>query len=88
MTIEEFLGNIARVIINPIIILAFSVALLIFFWGIFKFISSETADAKRDEGKKKMLWGLFGMFIMISAYGLIRLITGTFGVTPSGYPFN
>ena len=88
MTIERFLGNIAQLIINPIIILAFAVALLVFFWGIFQFISSETADAKRDEGKKKLIYGLLGMFIMISAYGIIKLIMGTFGITPQGYPFN
>ncbi|MBI2086726.1 MAG: hypothetical protein HYT69_00945 [Candidatus Zambryskibacteria bacterium] len=88
MSINEFLGNVGKVIINPIIILAFAVALLVFFWGIFQFISSETADTKRDEGKKKIFFGLIGMFIMISAYGLIRLILGTFGITPSHYPFN
>lgn len=86
--IEGFLGSIARVIVNPIILLAFAVALLIFFWGLFQFIKSETADTKRDEGKKKIFYGLIGMFIMISAYGLIRLIMGTFGITPQGYPFN
>jgi len=88
-SVEELLRGIAKVILNPIIALAFAVALLVFFWGIFQFIKSETADAKRGEGKKKIVWGLVGMFVMISAYGLIRLVLGTLGIqTPSGYPFN
>lgn len=86
MTIVPFLNKINQFILNPLIILAFAIALSVFFWGIIQFINSETADAKRGEGKKKIIWGLFGMFIMISAYGLIRLILGTFGVTPPSYP--
>lgn len=83
-----FLNKINQFILNPIITLAFAVALLVFFFGIFQFINSQTADAKRDEGKRKIFYGLFGMFIMVSAYGLIRLVLGTFGITPTGYPFN
>jgi len=87
MNIEEFLGKISQYILNPLILLAFAVASIVFFWGVLQFIASETSDDNREKGKRKIFWGLFGMFIMISAYGLIRLITGTFGITP-GYPIN
>lgn len=86
MPIIPFLNKINQFILNPIIKLAFAAALLIFFWGIFQFINSQTADAKRDEGKRKIFYGLLGMFIMVSAYGLIRLILGTFGIQPPSYP--
>ena len=79
--------SVSQYILNPIILLAFSIAFLMFFWGVFQFIFSETSDDKREVGKKKIFWGLFGMFIMFAAYGLIRLILGTIGVNP-GYPFN
>jgi len=87
MDISVFLNGINQYILNPLILLVFAVAFLVFFWGVLQFIFSQTADDRRDEGKRKIFWGLFGMFIMFSAYGLIRLILGTFGVTP-GYPFN
>ncbi len=85
MDISEFLNKINQFILNPLILLAFAVALLVFFWGIFQFISSQTTDTNREEGKRKIFYGLFGMFIMISAYGLIRLILGTFGITGPAY---
>jgi len=88
MNITEFLNNVNAVILNPIISLAFAVAVLIFFWGIFQFIASETSDKAREDGKKKIFWGIFGMFIMVSAHGLIRLILGTFGIPEPGYIFN
>lgn len=83
----KLLNKINQFILNPIIALAFAVALLVFFWGIFQFINSETSDKGREEGKQKLLYGLVGMFIMVSAYGLIRLIISTFGITPTtSYP--
>ena len=88
MNISVFLNKINQFILNPLILLAFAVAFLVFFWGIFQFISSQTVDAGREEGKRKIFWGVFGMFIMISAYSLIRLILGTFGIPSSNYPFN
>jgi hypothetical protein len=88
MLIAPFLNKVNQFILNPLITLAFAVALITFFWGIFQFINSETADSKRDEGKSKILYGLLGMFIMISAYGLIRLVLGTFGIIPTSNYLN
>ena len=80
--VSEFLSKVNQFVLNPLIFLAFAIAFIVFFWGIFQFIFSQTADDKRDEGKRKIFWGLFGMFIMISVYGLIGLILGTFGIAP------
>jgi nitrogen fixation-related uncharacterized protein len=80
MTVPELLGKINLYILNPIIVLAFAVALLVFFWGIFQFVSSETADDKREEGKNKILFGIIGMFVMLSAKGIISVILSTFGI--------
>lgn len=85
MAVITLLNAINKAIINPLILLVFAVSLLMLFWGIFQFIASQTADAQREEGKRKIFWGLFGMFIMISAYGLIRVILGTFGITGPEY---
>lgn len=81
---DVFLGKINQFILNPIIRLAFAVAVLYFTWGVFQFIKSETADTKREEGKKKIIYGLLGLFIMFSALGIIKLILSTFGISSSG----
>ena len=88
MNISTLLHKISQFILNPLIALVFAIALAVFLWGVVQFIASQTADAGREEGKRKIIWGLFGMFIMISAYGLIGLILGTFSIpSPNNLSF-
>jgi hypothetical protein len=87
MTFPRLLNNIFDYILNPVIALLFAVALLIFVYGIVQFISSETADSKRAEGQRKIAWGLVGMFIMFSAYGIIHVLLRTFDIPSPGFPF-
>ncbi len=58
----------------------FAVALLVFFWGLVEFIYKAGSDEGRETGKRNMLWGIVGMFIMITVYGIIGLILGTLGI--------
>lgn len=64
-------------IVNPIILVMFGFAIVVFLWGIFKFVSSEEG---KEDGKRNMLWGMIGFFIMVSAYGIIAFIKSTIGV--------
>lgn len=78
---KSLLGKIEHAIIDPLILLAFVVALIVFFWGIIKFINaSGTGDATAmSSGKQNIIWGVVGMTIMISAYGILEIINGTVG---------
>ena len=85
LSIVPFLNKINRYILNPIIVLMFAVALLVFIWGVFQFISNATENSAREDGKRNMLWGIVGMFIMVSVYGIIRVILSTFGFSGPAY---
>ncbi|HVS79592.1 MAG TPA: hypothetical protein VHF05_01305 [Candidatus Paceibacterota bacterium] len=85
LSITPLLNAVNRYILNPIIVLMFMVALAMFFWGIFQFISNAESDRGREEGKQNMLWGIVGMFIMISVYGIIRVVLATFGLPTPPY---
>src|SRR3989344_3135645 len=51
------------------------VALLVFFWGLVKFIFRVGGDEKAVEGGKRlMIWGLLALFVMISVWGIIRFM--------------
>lgn len=79
-TAETLVSNITREIINPIIVLLFAVALLVFVWGIVEYIvkSSKGGDDLKD-AKRHLIWGVFGMFIMVAVKGLVELLKNIIG---------
>lgn len=81
MTIVPFLVKVNNLILNPLILLAFGLSFVYFLYGLVKFLSLEAGDKSRKESQNAMLWGLLGMVIMFSVYGIIHFILATFGVT-------
>lgn len=83
---KGFVDQIVDLIYTAIPIIA-SIALLIFFWGLARFILN-AGDAKgKIEGKMFMTWGLVGLFVMVSFWGIIRFAYNDFGFTrPFGVP--
>jgi hypothetical protein len=83
MTIIPFLYKVNNLILNPIITLLFALATVYLIYGIVKFLSSDAGDkgSSREEAKKAILWGLVGMVIMFSVFGLIKFVLDTFGIT-------
>jgi hypothetical protein len=64
-------------VVNPIVMLMFAIGLLVFAYGVFEMIwKGGDADA-RSKGKMHMLGGVIGMFVMLSAWGLINLVANT-----------
>ncbi len=63
-------------------------ALLVFFWGLAKFISNVSGDAKAvDQGKSLMVWGTVALFVMVSIWGILRFLQGELGLGTLGVPF-
>ena len=66
-------------IIDPIILLVFALGFFLFIWGLVQFLINIESDSKgRSDGKRHMVWGLVGMLIMISVYGIIALLDNSF----------
>lgn len=80
-TAREFLGKFNTIILFPLITLMMTVALVIFLWGCFEFIRGAGNEATRSQGKKHILWGVVGMVVMVSAYAILTIAAGTFGLT-------
>ena len=84
-SIKDLLGQIATLIINPLIILGFVVATIYFFYGIAELIWK--ADGKSDDSKRNVLYGVIGLFVMFSVYGILNIVLETFGIDCSGVFF-
>ena len=64
-------------IVNPLIGFFFAMAFIVFLWGIFEFIAGSNNEEKVTAGKQHMLWGVIGIFIMISVFGIMNLVCST-----------
>lgn len=73
------LSPIINVIVVPIVMLMFAIAVVAFAYGILQFVWG--GEEKRSQAKMSMLWGIIGMFIMVSAWGIIYLISNTISST-------
>ena len=59
-------------------------AFILFFYGVTVFIMGRITGkgdmAQLDKGKKFMLWGLIAIFVMVSAYGIVKMSQGLFNI--------
>ncbi len=81
MDISDVLARVNEHVLNPLIFLLLALAFIYFFWGIFTFVSNAESSEARELGKRHMIWGVIGIVIMISAYAILGVITGTFGIS-------
>jgi len=71
-TLISFVGD----IFNRIIPVLIALAVIYFFWGLIQYIRKPGKG-----GKEIMIAGLAALFIMVSFWGVIRLMQNTLGVT-------
>jgi hypothetical protein len=77
---DSMFSKIKAEILNPAIYLLFIWALVVFLYGVYGFVKNAESAEKRAEGGMHMLYGVIGMFIMLSVKGIINLVMGTFGL--------
>lgn len=87
MTFKQFIGSgdtgIIGAINNVVVPVIFAFAFAAFIWGIvhYFFLHGEE-ETKREEGRKFILWGILGMIVLFSVWGLVGIVLSTFGIAP------
>lgn len=83
-SVAELMGRVNEFIINPAITLLFVIAFVVFVWGLFGFFSSKSGGGNSEDGiqrgKRHILWGIIGMVIMTSVFGIMQLLINSLGV--------
>jgi hypothetical protein len=63
-----------------------AVAFLAFVLGVARFIRSTSNEKEMKESKNLLIWGIIGMFVLITVWGIIAFLRGEFyfddGATP------
>ena len=78
-TLEDVLNKFGDLIniAGPIVV---GLALLYFFWGLASYIFSSDDPEKKESGRNIMIWGVIALFVMVSVWGLVNVLSDTFNL--------
>src|SRR3990167_4376395 len=76
----ESVTSLISSLVNYSITILIGVAIIAFFYGLIRYLFSATGAEDKGKAAKIMIWGILALFIMLSIYGLVRLLQNTFGV--------
>ena len=65
----------------PVVI---AIGLLFFIWGLVQYIAASGDEAAKEEGKRKMIWGIIALFIIVAVWGIVNLLGDIVGVGVDG----
>lgn len=75
--VNNFTGS----VVKAVGYLFLALATVVFFWGMVQFIwNSREGDSNATKnGKQFMMWGIIGLFVMFSIWGIIKFAQGAIG---------
>jgi lysylphosphatidylglycerol synthetase-like protein (DUF2156 family) len=60
-----------------------ALAVVVFFWGLVRFVSESSDAHGHSEGKERIIWSLIALFVLVSIWGILALMNAAFfGATP------
>lgn len=75
--IDQFQVLVMRLV--PVLI---GLALLVFLWGVLKYIIVKD-DSAKTEARNVMMYGIIALFVMVSVWGIVTVLSQTiFGTNP------
>jgi hypothetical protein len=57
-----------------------------FIWGVVQYVINSDEEAKKAKGKEFMIWGIIGLTVMVSVWGLVNVLGSTFNNIRSVIP--
>lgn len=71
------IDKITLLIIKPLIVLLFALAVMYFLYGLLKFLQNQENASEKEAGKRHMVWGVIGVTIMMVVGGILNIISQT-----------
>ena len=69
------IGDILNLVVPVLLVLG----VIYFVWGVIAYVIASDEEAKTT-GRNRMLFGIIGLFVIVSVWGLVRLLGNTFGL--------
>jgi hypothetical protein len=80
ISLQNIIQNLSMTLLSPFINILLTAALVVFFWGMVKYIYS-LGEKEKTEGRMLMVWGVIALFAMVSVWGLVRVVQETLNIT-------
>lgn len=82
-TIENIVAKIQSIatLLVPIFI---TIALIYFIYGVIKYITAGGEEEERKKARNTIIYGIIGLFAIVSVWGLITILNRFFGVSSGG----
>lgn len=77
-SLDEGFRTIMALINSYIIPLIIGIGGLYFMWGVVQYVTAGDSEDKKSAGRSMMIYGIIALFVMISVWGLVNLLSGTF----------
>jgi len=76
-------------VLNNLVWLLGSAAVVIFLWGVVRYIYFASAGSKQvKQSRKTMLWSFIALFVIFSVWGILRFACASLGNVCTGSPGN
>jgi len=79
-TFQEIVADLIVTGSNYLLRLLVALTLFVFLFGLMKYMyKGQESDQARSEGRKLMLWGIVGLFVMTSVWALVAILSNLIG---------
>ncbi|OHA37360.1 MAG: hypothetical protein A2W65_00470 [Candidatus Taylorbacteria bacterium RIFCSPLOWO2_02_50_13] len=77
--VTTFTGLLGRLnsLINALIPFIVGLAVFVIIWGIFVYVAQAGDEEKRVQARKFIVWGVIGVFFMLSVWGLVNILVNS-----------
>ncbi|MEK7144346.1 MAG: hypothetical protein AAB794_00570 [Patescibacteria group bacterium] len=83
MKFSQYVGGFITLLNTVVVPVIAALAFAAFIWGAVNYFFLQAADEKkREEGRLFVLWGIIGLVVLFSVWGLVNLLLSTLGLTP------
>jgi hypothetical protein len=85
-TFQDIVLGVVSELSGLFITLVVALSILIFFWGVTKYIWKGDSKEERKKGKTLMVWGIIAFFVLFSVWGIVKILGDTFFGGLNGIP--
>lgn len=82
----EWITNLSGALLETIGLIVptlLALAVVVFVWGAVVFMAKADNEQARTEGKRRMVWGVVAIFVLVSVWGFVAILQNVLGVWDS-----